>query len=163
MSPRRDHERGTVALEFALFFVLLLALVAFVAPLGAALAAKASVGRAAGDSARFATQVPDRSRPGVSPGTRRPTADEVCSNAYGALLKGGTVIPPCGTTVSSGAGATTIVVTCEGCVPGRLPGALVTVRVERVVDLSLFGAILGGAGLGDGSITVIGTSQGRQE
>ena len=184
MTPSGRREDGAVALEFALALVALLPLLAILAPLVFALNAKIDVGRVSGASARFATQVPDRARPGAaSPtvtGSRTPRYTEICQDAYAAL--GITTPTPCGTSVGQGAGSARVDVTCAlslersgqvvtACPGGtdqqrvdtRVAGDVITVRIDRVVDLSVFGAILSGAGLGSGSITVISTSQGRQE
>ena len=172
MTRARHGEAGTAAVELSLFFVVLLALVALLAPLGTALAAKATAGRAAGAAARFATPVPDRPRPYVDPasagsaGGRRPTSNEICNEAYRGVLPASTAPTTCGVTAPinpAGTNSSSITVTCAGCGTNRKPGVLVAVRITRVIDLSVFGAILRGAGLGTGSITVISTSQGRQE
>ena len=106
MSRRRVvGEQGTAALEFALFFSLLLGLLAFTAPLVTALQAKAEAGRAAGVAARLGSQVPDRARPGVASAGpanaygRRPAADEICAQAYREVLPAGITAPGCGVTV----------------------------------------------------------------
>ena len=75
--PARDG--GVVAVEFALSFVLLFAILSLIAPLGTALLTKVRLERAAGDAARFATQSPDRPRPGVA--GYRPTVAEVQTEA----------------------------------------------------------------------------------
>ncbi|MEO7443617.1 MAG: TadE/TadG family type IV pilus assembly protein, partial [Acidimicrobiales bacterium] len=62
---RRPDQRGVAALELAIMFTILCLVAVLLAPLPYAMLAKIKLERAAGQAARFATQVPDRSRPGL--------------------------------------------------------------------------------------------------
>lgn len=141
--PSGDH--GAAAVEFALFFVVLLPLLAIVAPLAIALERKIVLERAAGEAARYATQAPR--------GGPQPNQDAICGEvttaglpyskcaAYAYTSASFTPIDPCGSTPTRDLGQ-------------RQPGDMVCVRVTKDVSLSLFGNL---------DMTLTATSLGRQE
>lgn len=86
---RRD-QRGAAALELGLMLGVLCLVMLLLAPLPYAMLAKIKLERAAGQAARFASQTPDRSRPGLPAGQRRPTSAEVALEAVGSYNGPGT-------------------------------------------------------------------------
>ena len=77
----RSGERAAATVELALLLLPILGLLLLAAPLPFAMLDKVRLERAAGQAARFATMAPDRGRPGVAPGERRPTEAEIVAEA----------------------------------------------------------------------------------
>ncbi len=90
MSRSCRDQRGAAALEMGLMLGLLCLVMLLLAPLPYAMLAKIKLERAAGQAARFATQTPDRARPGLPAGQRRPNATEVALEAVGSYRGPGT-------------------------------------------------------------------------
>lgn len=155
--PRRSMRRrmmpnddGTAALELTLLLIAMIAIVALSAPLAVLLIKQTKLERAAGVAARFATQIPDRSRPG-SVG-RKPTDAEVVTAATSAADSAGI------STTAPGWSTPTVSRT-----NGTVPGSSVSVRLSTVVPLSGFASILSVVGLAPDSVTITATAVGRQE
>lgn len=145
------RDRGTAALEFALFFGVFFGLVALCAPLGQALLMKTRLERVAGQAARFATQVPDRARPGSL--GRKPSDAEIQAEAVTAANSVG---------IGTSTGWTTAIVVRTSATGA--PGSTVTVTLHKTVDLGVFGAILSVINRGPTSnITLTASAVGRQE
>ncbi|MGH9165221.1 MAG: hypothetical protein ACRDZW_06910, partial [Acidimicrobiales bacterium] len=130
MTARRatqmQGQRGAAAVELALLLSALLGVMLLLAPVPYAMLAKIQLERAAGKAARFATQTPDRGRPGLPAGQRRPTLAEVRSEATAAYS-------------GSGVLATPVVTTATGV--ANCPRALsTTVNMQTAVDLGPFAA-----------------------
>jgi Flp pilus assembly protein TadG len=88
---RRSDERGAAAVELALLIVPLLGLLLLAAALPFVMLDRVRLERAVGQAARFATMQPDRGRPGVEVGERRPTDAEVAAEVERAYTGTGTV------------------------------------------------------------------------
>jgi len=129
---RRD-QRGVAALELGVLFTVLCLVALLLAPLAYAMLAKTKLERAAGRAARFATQTPDRSRPGLPAGQRRPNAAEVVAEATDAYGGPGTLGPTVVTYLSPDA-------TCP-----RTKAA--TVTMQATVDLGPFAGLYRIAGV----------------
>lgn len=122
-------QRGAAAVELALIFTLLCIVVLLVVPMARAMSAKIELERTAGMAARFATQAPDRSRPGLSAGQRRPNMAQVVTEAENSY--------PGATAAAS-----------EDTAAADCPrGAAVTVRLDATVDLGPFGVLYDLAGV----------------
>lgn len=180
---RPDHrgdDRGVAAVELAMFTGVFLLLVSTMLPLGLVISARNGLGRAAGDTSRFAVQVPDRARPGVDPANgssatgygRRPTGAEILADLCRRLDSSGPVAGACGNgaTVEVGLRPPDPTDPADPCLPvdgrtveNRRVGDCVTVTARRVIDLGPFAGILAGAGLISGTYTVSATSLAIQE
>jgi len=153
-------DRGVAAMELSLFMVLLFAVVALMAPLGKALVQKNRLERVAGESARFATSLPDHQRPGTV--NRKPTVDEICNDAKTTALDAGVIgstsdFSLIGCTVRRNG---TIVTGSDN---SRVSGDEVTVNLTYDVNLGAFGGILGAIGIGSRTISLSATGLARQE
>lgn len=148
---RHHGQRGAAALELALLFTGLMALVVLLAPAPYAMLAKIQLERAVGKAARFATQTPDRGRPGLPAGQRRPTPAEVRTEAIASYGGVGTLATPVVTT-------TTGVTSCPR-------GVAVTVGMESAVSLGPFAFLYDAAGLSSGptSLTLKASATNCQE
>jgi len=143
-------ERGVAALELGLMLTALFLVAVLLAPIPYAMVAKTRLERAAGRAARFATQVPDRSRPGLPAGQRRPTVAEVAAEAAAAYGGPGTLGPAVVTFASGDP-------TCP-----RTRSA--TVAMTATVDLGPFSGLYSIAGVGTaGTMTVSATATNCQE
>jgi len=136
LRARHRGQRGAAALELALLFSGLCAIVLLLAPLPYAMLAKIQLERSAGKAARFATQTPDRGRPGLPAGQRRPTAAEVRAEAIASYGGVGVLTTPVVTT-------TTGVASCPR-------GVAVTVGLQAAVGLGPFAFLYDAAGLSSG-------------
>jgi Flp pilus assembly protein TadG len=87
----RRGERGAAAVELALLIVPLLGLLLLGAALPVVMLDRVRVERAVGQAARFATMQPDRGRPGVAAGERRPTDAEVRAEVERAYTGSGSL------------------------------------------------------------------------
>lgn len=150
MTKRTRREEGTAAIELALCLLVLFAIIAMSAPLALLLINQTKLSRAAGVAARFATQIPDRARPGSA--GLKPTDAEVITAAAAAAQAAGI------STSSSGWGTPTVTRT-----NGTAPGSSVSVRLSTVVPLSGFAGILSFVGIAPSSVTLTATAVGRQE
>lgn len=141
---RRD-QGGAAALELALLFTGLCALVVLLAPLPYAILAKIQLERAAGKAARFATQTPDRGRPGVTLGVRRPTLAQVESEATKAYADTRTYL---------GFGTATAVATKNLAATDCARGIAVTVTMQTTLGLGPFAFLYDAAKLTSGPSSI---------
>lgn len=159
---RRDSEHGLAALELTLCIGMMLGFVALLAPLPFAMREKLRLERAAGQAARFATSTPDRPRPGVTTGGRRPSMLDTQNEAVAAFTATGatptftasevSVYTLSGTTKVPASPSTT------------RPGTPIYVELNQSVDLGLFGGVMSALGvLPDKTITLTATAVGREE
>lgn len=153
MSSRRRGrsapDSGTAALELTLCLLVFFVLVALSAPMLLLLINQTKISRAAGVAARFATQVPDRGRPGSA--LNIPTNTEIVAEAVQAAQDAGI------STSSSGWSTPTVTRVGTG------PGSTVSIRLSTVVPLSGFAGILAYVGIVPSSVTLTATAVGRQE
>ena len=146
---RGRGESGVAALELALFFPVLAALVLLGAPLIFAMTDQTDLQRAAGRAARFATMVPDRAHPGLAAGTRRPTDAEVADEARAAYDGHGVLASPAVTQS-----------TADRCPRRRAT----TVHLESRLDLGPFASLYRLVGLAPGGVlTLSATTTSCQE
>lgn len=132
-SPRRfGDQSGVAAVELGLMFTVMCLVVLLLAPVPYAMLAKVKLERAAGQAARFAAQVPDRSRPGLPAGQRRPTAAQVATEAA-ASYSGPGVLDP-----------TVVTVLTDSTCPR---GKAATVQMHAHVDLGPFAPLYRLAGV----------------
>ena len=86
-----DGNRGAAAVELALLIVPLIGILSLAAALPFVMLDRVRLERAVGQAARFATMQPDRGRPGVASGERRPTDAEVAAEVDRAYTGNGTI------------------------------------------------------------------------
>lgn len=148
-SAGASDDSGLAAVELVFSLLMLFALVALCAPLGTLLLTQTRLERAAGQAARFATQVPDRGRPG-STGIK-PTIAEIQAVATSSASAAG---------INVSTDFATPVVTQSN---GTAPASLVTVKLTKTVQITGFAGILAFVGLAPNAVTVNATATGRQE
>ncbi|MGH9155937.1 MAG: hypothetical protein ACRD1K_08935 [Acidimicrobiales bacterium] len=142
-TPGRRDQRGVAALELALMFTALCLLALLLAPVPYAMLAKIKLERAAGQAARFASQVPDRSRPGLPAGQRRPTTAEIAAEAVASYGGPGTLAP------------TVVTVFTESSCPRN---KATTVAMETSVGLGVFAPLYRVSGLAPASTVTLSAS-----
>lgn len=146
---RRTDQGGVAAVELALLLVLLCGVLLLLLPLPYAMLTRVKLERATGRATRFATQTPDRARPGLPLYQRRPTSTEVQQEAIAAYTGPGTLSTPTVTTASA-----------AGC-PREVA---TTVTMQAVVDLGPFAGFYKVVGLlPGGTITMSASSVNCQE
>ncbi len=161
-ADRRDRDSGLAALELVLCIGLMLGFVALLSPLPFALREKLRLERAAGQTVRFATSTPDRTRPGVTTGGRRPSMLDTQNEAVTAFAATGATPSFTATDVSVYTLSGTTKVAAN---PSTTrPGTPIYVELNHTVDLGLFGGVMSALGvLPDKTITLTATAVGREE
>lgn len=142
---RRD-DQGAAAIEFALLLPLMVCMALFLYPIGQAYYDKIRLGRAAGDAIRFATSAPNS--PEIGSTGRRPTADEIASEAVRAY------------TAAGGSGLSNGDVTVNA---SSTPGQPVTLTITKTDDLGAFGSVLSFLNIHSTRLTVTVSASGREE
>src|SRR5581483_1283924 len=87
MRPRHGRDDGAAAIELGVLLAFMVLVVALIFPLGEAFYYKMALGRAGGDTIRFATSAPNTPEYGSS--GRRPTPDEIKAEASRAFQAAG--------------------------------------------------------------------------
>lgn len=146
---RAARDSGAAAVELVFSLLTIFGLVALCAPLGTLLITQTRLERAAGVAARFATQVPDRARPGSA--AAKPTDTEVAAAAVTAAQNAG---------ISTSSDWTAPVISRTN---GSAPASTVTVKLTKIVQLTGFSSILSFVGIAPDAVTVTATATGRQE
>ncbi|HVV77572.1 MAG TPA: hypothetical protein VHC43_16235 [Mycobacteriales bacterium] len=158
MSRRRRNDEGVAAVEFALVFSLLLAVLALVYPIGEMLLQKMALDRAMSDVIRYASAAPNS--PEYDPdgtvdnpnNSRRPTCTQVTNEFY--RVAG----------VTSDSDKSNYDVTVPTCPSDSESGQTVTVTVTKTVSLGPLGDLLSLAGIThSSSVTVSAAASGREE
>jgi hypothetical protein len=147
----RNHsdDSGTAAVELVFCLLAIFGVIALAAPLATLLLTQTRLERAAGVAARFATQIPDRSRPGSA--GYKPTDTEVITAATTAAQNAG---------LGTATDWTTPVISRTN---GTAPASVVSVKLQKTVQMTGFGSILSFIGVLPSSVTVTATATGRQE
>jgi Flp pilus assembly protein TadG len=156
-SVKRRDDSGVAAVEAAMVFTVLLAVVALVYPLGEMLLQKMALSRAMSDVIRYATAAPNS--PQYDPdgaitnptNSRRPTCTQVTNEFFRAA----------GVDSGSRSSYTVSVPTCPSAMQS---GQTVTVTVSKTVSLGPLGDLLSFAGIThSSSVTVSAAASGREE
>jgi len=147
VSGRRRDDRGAAAVELGMVLSVMVLVAVFLYPIGQAFYEKIRIGRATGDTIRFATAAPNS--PAYGSSGRRPTTDEIKAEAVRAY------------TAAGGSGITTADVHVVGT---RRPGDTVTVSITKRVDLGPLGAFLSAVHATHSQvITITVDASGREE
>ncbi|HWC35573.1 MAG TPA: TadE/TadG family type IV pilus assembly protein [Mycobacteriales bacterium] len=156
MRRPRGRDDGVAAVEFALVFTMLLAVIALVYPLGEMLVQKMALDRAMSDVIRYATATPNSAEynpddPTYSVTGRRPTCAQVTKEFYRAA------------NVDS-ASQGNYTVTIPACPSATQSGQTVSITVSKPVSLGPLGDLLSFAGIThSSSVTVSAGASGREE